>query len=325
MKKFLIIFLIFGCLGIASAKDNKKEVYVWLCQYNRQPLFVNHDYKGMDAAAEELGVIVRRAGPLNVDLKAFKESIELEILKKPAGMMVVGWDASLAADIDKAIDAGIPVVTVDADVPGSKRISFIGTDWYQLGYEIGCASGKKLASKSGRAAMMGITAADNTVLAKKGFTDALKKYAPGIIVEPKVYESKTSSLKVAETISEMIQEKKDLILIAGFDSTTGPGIAKAIKDTGKTGQVWGACVDAELDHLLGVKNGQLIAAVGQKREFFTYYGVKILYDLNHSKINFSKEDKKFGISHAPAFISTGFIIATKDNVDSLLESVSGND
>ena len=44
----------------------------------------------------------------------------------PAGIMVLGLDASLASAIDKCIDAKVPVVTVDVDVPGSKRLSI---DW----------------------------------------------------------------------------------------------------------------------------------------------------------------------------------------------------
>ena len=49
--------------------------------------------------------------------------------------MVVGWDPSLGVAIDKAIAAGIPVITVDADVPNSNRLAFVGTDWYDLGAE----------------------------------------------------------------------------------------------------------------------------------------------------------------------------------------------
>ena len=42
------------------------------------------------------------------------------------------------------------------------------------------------------------------------------------------------------------------------------------------------CVDAEAQHLRLVKEGILTAAVGQKRELFTYQGVKALYELRHT-------------------------------------------
>ena len=56
--------------------------------------------------------------------------------------MVVGWDPNaLIPAIDRAVESGVPVVCVDADVPGSKRLAFIGTDWYDLGVRQGEAVG----------------------------------------------------------------------------------------------------------------------------------------------------------------------------------------
>lgn len=303
-------------------KANPNEEYVWACQYNSLPLFVNNDYIGMDVVAEELGVKVRKAGPQKVDLPAFIASIEQEIVKKPAGMMVVGWDPSLQVAIDKAMDAGIPVVTVDADVPNSKRLCFVGTNWYDLGVEQAKQVAKYIGDKKGKAAMIGITAADNNIQAKEGYIATLKKLCPNIEVIPQIYDSQFNVTKVAEIASNLISSNPDLLAIAGFNGHTGPGIATAIKEANMVGKVYGTCVDAEPEHLQGVKDGALVAAVGQKRHFFTYYGVKMLYDYNHSAIRFTQDDKKFGITNIPSSISTGFIVGTKDNVDGLLENAN---
>jgi ribose transport system substrate-binding protein len=301
-------------------KNHKDEVYVWACQYNSLPLFVNNDYIGMDVVAEELGVTVKKVGPQKIDLPAFVAAIEQEIVKKPAGMMVVGWDPSLQVGIDKAMDAGIPVVTVDADVPASKRLCFVGTNWYDLGVEQAKAVAPFLKDKTGKAAIIGLPAADNTTDAKNGYIETLKKLAPGITVIDQVYDSQSNPSKVAEAAANLISSNPDLLAIAGTDSAGGPGIATAIKEANKVGQIFGTCVDAEAEHLQGVKDGALVAAVGQKRHFFTYYGVKMLYDYNHSKIQFTKDDRKAGISNIPSNISTGFIVANKDNVDLLIEA-----
>ena len=297
-----------------------KETYVWACQYQSLPLFVNNDYYGLDAAAKELNVTVEKIGPQKIDLPAFIASIEQAIVKKPAGMMVVGWDPSLGVAIDKAIAAGIPVITVDADVPNSNRLAFVGTDWYDLGAEEARAVAPFLKGKTGKAAIIGIAAADNTVLAKAGYTDTLKMLAPGVTVLPNVFDSGSNASTVAATISNLIRSTPDLLAVAGTDSTTGPGIATAIRETGKIGKIGGTCVDAEAEHLQGVKEGSLIAAVGQKRQFFTYYGVKMLYDYNHTPVKFTPNDKANHITPIPTKISTGFIVATKDNVDALIES-----
>jgi len=305
-----------------AAASGKKEVYSWCCQYNSLPLFVNNDYIGMDLIAKELNVEVRKVGPQEVDLPAFQAAIEQEIAKKPDGMMVVGWDASLATGINKAMAAGIPVVTVDADVPDSDRLCFVGTDWYDLGVEQAKAVAPYLEGKTGTAICVGLPGADNSVLALNGYTATLAKLAPTITVDQKIYDSGSNAQQVASTVANAIQGDSTLLAVAGFDSSGGPGISQAIKEAGKIGKIYGTCVDAEAEHLQGVKDGALVAAVGQKRHFFTYYGVKMLYDYNHNGIKFTADDKAAGISPIPTRVTTGFIVATPENVDLLIAAAA---
>ena len=49
-------------------------------------------------------------------MSAMVTAFEQAIARKPAGIIVVGFESSLNAIVDKAVDAGIPVVTVDADL-----------------------------------------------------------------------------------------------------------------------------------------------------------------------------------------------------------------
>jgi ABC-type sugar transport system substrate-binding protein len=117
--------------SFAQSKDKTEsggnEEYVWLSANANLPLFVAHDHPTLRLAGETLGVKVTIAGPNSVDIRGLVEAVEQTAARKPAGMMVVGWDPSgLIPAINSAIDAGIPVVCVDADVPNSKRYSFIG-------------------------------------------------------------------------------------------------------------------------------------------------------------------------------------------------------
>ncbi len=299
------------------------EVYVWACQYNSLPLFVNNDYIGMDLIAEQLGVTVKKIGPQEVDLAAMVAAIEQEIAQKPDGMMVVGWDASLATVIDKVADAGIPVITVDADVFGTKRLCFVGSDWYEFGVEQAKGLAEKIgADATGKAVMMGLPGHDLMLLSSKGYVETLGDLCPGVTVDLQIYDSQSNTQKCAETVANLLRSDDSIIAVAGLDGTTGPGIAQAIEESGKKGKVWGTCTDAELEHLQGVKDGYLACAVGQKRHFFTYYGVRMLYDYNHNGIHFTKDDASIGISPIPAEISTGFIVATDKNVDLLIESAN---
>src|SRR5438132_9577088 len=109
----------------SSSGAQSNEEYVWLSANANLPLFVAHDHPALRLAGETLGVKVTIAGPNSVDIRGLVEAVEQTTARKPAGMMVVGWDPSaLIPAINGAIDAGIPVVCVDADVPKSKRYSF---------------------------------------------------------------------------------------------------------------------------------------------------------------------------------------------------------
>ena len=106
------------------------------------PLFVAHDHPALFQAGRELGVRVTIAGPDTVDIPGLVAAVEQTAARRPTGMMVVGWDPSaLIPAIDRAVESGIAVVCVDADVPGSKRQAFIGTDWRDLGVRQGRGHG----------------------------------------------------------------------------------------------------------------------------------------------------------------------------------------
>lgn len=302
--------------GSKAKEDVSDEVYVWACQYNSLPLFVNNDYIGMDLIEEQLGVTVKKIGPQEIDLPAFVAAVEQEIPQKPDGMMVVGWDASLATAIDKAIDAGIPTITVDADVPDSKRLAFVGSSWYDQGVIQAESVAPYLEGKKGKAVMIGLPGAQNSVDACDGYKTTLAKLCPDIEVVTQIYDSQSNSQAVAETIGNLLKSDSSIVAISGTDSASGPGISQAIKEAGKVGEVFGTCVDAEAEQLQGVKDGTIVAACGQKRHFFTYYGVRMLYDYNHNNIKFTDKDEEFGISPIPEKIYTGFIAVTKENIDS---------
>src|ERR1041385_6736300 len=100
------------------------------------------------------------------------------------------------------------------------------------------------------------------------------------------------------------QELGFKVSIAGPSSVD---MAQAINEARKTGQILATCVEAEEPHLRFLKEGVLTACVGQKRELFTYLGVKSLFDLNHAPIKFSKAA---GVTPIAANYNTGTYTVT---------------
>jgi ribose transport system substrate-binding protein len=293
--------------------DYSNEEYVWISPHANLPLYKAHDHPALELAAKELGVKVTITGPSTLDMPMFVSMIETTVARRPAGMLISAWDPSVViAPIAKAFEAQIPVVTVDVDAPTSKRLTFVGTNWFDLGVRQGEAMVKALGSKKGKVALLGLTEQYIDQQAFAGFRSVIEK-AGLTAMEPQ--HDRGDSAVAARVASTIIQSTSDLIGMAGFDSESGPGIGLAVKEAGKVGQIIVTCVDAEPVHLNLIKEGVVTAAIGQKRELFTYLGLRVLFDVNHSPLKFTANDHKAGISAAPEVINTGSYTVTRENLE----------
>src|SRR4051812_12438062 len=266
----------------AGTKASADEEYVWLSANANLPLFTTHDHPALKLAGQELGVKTTIAGPNSIDIPGFVGAIEQTTARRPAGMMVVGWDPSgLVTPINKAIESGIPVVCVDADVPASKRLAFIGTDWYDLGVRQGEAMIKALGGRRGEVAMIGLIEQSIDQQAFAGFRSVTEP-AGLTVLEPQ--QDKGNQAEAGRVSAAILQARPDLVGIAGFDSESGPGMGQAIREAGRIGKVVATCVETEEQHLRLLKEGVLTACIGQKRELFTYYGVMALHDFARAAV-----------------------------------------
>jgi ABC-type sugar transport system substrate-binding protein len=231
-------------------------------------------------------------------------------------MMVVGWDPSaLVPAINGAMEAGVPVVCVDADVPASKRLAFIGTDWYEIGTRQGEAMVRALGGRRGKVAMLGLIEQSIDQQAFAGFRVVAER-AGLTVMEPQ--QDKGNQAEAARVAGALLQAHADLVGMAGFDSESGPGMGQAIREAGKAGRLAATCVEAEPQHLALLKEGVLTACIGQKRELFTYCGVRALYDYVHATLRLTADDRRAGVTPIPVNYNTGTYTVTRDNVDLFL-------
>ena len=304
--------------GRTSSRASADEEYVWLSANANLPLFTAHDHPALRLVGEELGVKVTIAGPNSIDIPGFVAAIEQTIARKPAGMMVVGWDPSaLVTPINKAIESGIPVVCVDADVPASKRLAFIGTDWFDLGVRQAEAMVKAAGGRKGKVALLGLIEQKIDQDAFAGFRSVAEK-AGLTCLDPQ--QDKGNQVEATRVAAAILQANQDLLGMAGFDSESGPGMGQAIKEAGRAGKVIATCVEAEEQHLRLIKEGVLTAGIGQKRGLFTYMGVKALFEVNHSPLKFTSDDKKAGVVPIPITYNTGTYTVTRENVNLFLKA-----
>ncbi len=89
------------------------------------PVF-NYAKIGADRKAKELGdVDILWNAPTSADQLKQKEILESYITQRVDGIAISALNGDFLTDtINRAVDAGIPVVTWDSDAPKSKRVAF---------------------------------------------------------------------------------------------------------------------------------------------------------------------------------------------------------
>ncbi|RRB04287.1 substrate-binding domain-containing protein [Larkinella rosea] len=332
MKKSLFLLLVvFGCelpprqntaTTAATAVNQTKtdpgeEEYVLVTTAVTMPMYVNHDQAAFKRWGEKMGVHVSILGPAEWDIPAQINTIEEVLGTRPTGLLINGTNPAIASVIDKAVNAGIPTVVYDSDIPQSKRHAFLGTDWYQIGQMQG-EEMVRLTGGKGKIAYMGILGLTNMEAGFQGLLDVLKKH-PGIEVVGK-YDDKANVEEAARITSDLLAAHPDLAGLCGFDSNSGPGMALAVKEAGKAGKVKITTVDWEPEHLQLVRDGVIHMLAGQKRELFTWYGAQMLYDMVHQTNRLSANDARAHITNIPTTVNTGLLRITKQNVDQFIHS-----
>ena len=203
MRRVLVILAVIA--GIAAACGGgqpagpRKLRFALIPKALDIPVF-NYANKGAQRKAAELGnVDVMYSGPDTADELKQKEIIESFISQKVDGIAISVTDADfLTSTIDKAMDAGIPVVTWDSDAPKSKRIAFFGVDDFKSGQIMGEQAAKLLGGK-GTVAFLTSLGANNLQRRLDGAMESLKKY-PGIkVIE--TFDIKEDSVRCAELIA----------------------------------------------------------------------------------------------------------------------------
>ena len=120
---------------------------------------------------------VQRFAPVKSDAIEQAQIIESLIEKKVNGIAVSVNDAdALKESIDKAMNAGIPVVTFDSDAPKSKRLAYYGTANFPSGKLLADHLVKHMGTKGKIGILMGTPGAPNLEERRQGILEYLKNY-----------------------------------------------------------------------------------------------------------------------------------------------------
>ena len=295
-------------------RHSTKEVY-YLVSVNSAMPYWQTVAAGFNNAAAAYKVTAKVVGPENYDPQAELAELQKAVAAKPAGILISAADAQvLQPEIDAAVSAGVPVITVDSDAANSRRLYFIGTN----NLEAGRLGGQHLVAKlggKGNIVVFTFAGQPNTEERLKGIKDVLSSHPDMKIVEVvDVKDDKNAAFDRTQQFMALTGAKK-IDAFVSLESASGKIISDAVKRANGNDRVVLAW-DVNQDTLDGIKAGTIDATVAQKPFTMGYVGLKALDEIFHDPpAQLNKDFAADSFSHYPVFVDTGTSLVDQNNVD----------
>jgi ribose transport system substrate-binding protein len=243
--------------------------------------------------------------------------------KKPTGILVSAADPTMMKDpIDAAVAQGIPVITIDSDVPTSKRLTLIGTNNYEAGLMGGRILAERLHNKGD---VVVYTMPDQINLDQRlqGYKNILAEHPQMKII--RVVDVKGNPSIAFDTTEEILKGKSTPEGFVCLVSTSCSEVADVL-DRHKVDNKVLVAMDSDSNTLTWIQKGKIAATIAQKPFTMAYYGVIMLDSLHHYKLptldgNWAQDTR----SPLPVFVDTGVTLIDKNNADAFLKALTPAD
>lgn len=311
----LILFFLLSCGSV----HNADEYFVFVAANIQLPYWKTAASGFSHAAGEFKGIRFDFTGPQNYDPKAERDALDQAVQKKATGILLSVADASVLKDsIDKAIAAGIPVITIDSDAPSSKRLFFIGTNNYQAGLTGGQRLSQELKGK-GNVVVFTMPDQPNLQDRLRGYKDALAK-SPNIKIT-RVVDIQGDPRIAFDTTTQIVGKERDKV--DGFvclEAQSGKEVAGVLNSYKVSGKVVMA-MDTDQETLDWIQKGVIAATIAQKPYTMAFVGMQMLDNLYHHKpASLNADWAKDSYAPMPMFVDTGSDLIDKTNLQSFIEA-----
>ena len=304
MKK-LVVLLLLGVfmLSAISTMAEEKESYTFAILYANVHPFFDAVGDGALAKVEELGLDITMIlqGAQNGNISQQIQLMEDLITQKIDGIAIGPCDSdALTPYIDKAIEAGIPVLCYDTDAPESKRIGYVGTNNYNAGRAMGEELGKALNGKGTVLCETGVVSQAGLIQRKEGVEDVLAESYPDV----KIVQTSASGGDVSKAqsdIENMITAYPDFDALIQLDASGDVG-ATAFKTRGLNKDNKILITFDDLEPVVdAVKDGTIYCTITQGQSNWGAVAVEELLALNRGE-------------QVPENADTGYVTVNIDNV-----------
>ncbi len=246
--------------------------------------------RGTQKAAQEFNVDVAFKMPASGgSAEEQRRFIEDLMSKGIKGIAISPNDAENQTQFLKTINAKIPLITQDSDVPDpSARRCYIGTDNYTAGRAVGELVKKAVPNGGQLVIYVGKLDVQNAQERRQGVLDELAgrergkgdpaeknhQYGKFTLLDTMTDDGKSE--KCQANAEDTLVKFPEVACMVGLWEYNPPAILRAVRKQGKQGKVVIVGFDENDETLDGIKQGYVYATVVQNPFEFGYLAVKIL-------------------------------------------------
>ena len=227
MKQWL--YVVFLTLVFSACSDNNVKKYVIGVSQCSEDIWRDKLNNELVMSTYQHDNVTLKFASANDNDRLQKQQIE-QFIKEGVNLLIVSPNQihTISSVIDKAYDAGIPVILFDRKTDSKKYTAFIGADNYEAGHEIGYFIGQQLEGKGNIAEICGLQASSPAIERNRGFMDALKNY-PDIKVVARGYGDWIKESGVTAMDSILVQSKEPFQYVFAQNDRMALGALQSIK------------------------------------------------------------------------------------------------
>ena len=266
---------------------------------------------GVNEAAKDFGLEVVTQYPQTWGPSAQTPILDAMVARGDLEYLIIAPTdkEQMIAPLQRAVDAGIKVITVDTflgngDYEKGKvtfPISYIGSN-NEEGGKIAARALAKVVENKGKVYIQNTNVGASTTEQRgKGFKEGIAEFKD-MQVAGEDYNLDDAGTAAQQT-SAKLQSTPDLVGVFGVNVFSAQGAGNAVKSAGLGGKVQVIAFDATKDAIENMRNGVVSLVIAQKP-----------HDMGYLAVEFAMADAR-GVTSLPRRVTTGYAVIDAKNVD----------
>lgn len=316
MKRFLqallAVCLVLSSIAMStrvSAQDDELR-FVVISHGQAADPFWSVVQNGANQAGEDMNVSVEYQAPTTYDMVAMSQLIDAAVASDPDGIIISIPDGpALTPSIQSALDAGIPVISINSGYETSAELSLF-THVGQTEYDAGLGGGQRMSSEGTAHAICLIHEAGNSGLEERcrGFEDGMAEN--GGTVEQLVVDLNNPT-EAQQRIDAALTADPDINGIMALGPVGSNAAIAAVASAGRGEDVAIATFDLSPEVIQGIEDGDVSFAIDQQQYLQGYLPVVFLTQFCRNGNTIAQDIVMTG----PGYVDTSNVDQVKDLID----------